>query len=124
MSFQATKTVSDVLSDVKRTFGDEASVQVTDADVIRWVNQAQVEIVSKNQILTSVATTASVANQYVYDLSALNIQSISSIHYNGVKLDYMSFQEAEEYILRNDPLHNITGVPQFWYQWADEISFY
>ena len=46
MSFTATKTVSDIATDVKRTFGDEAGVQVNDTDIARWINSAQIEIVS------------------------------------------------------------------------------
>ena len=127
MSFSVTKRVSDVATDVKRTFGDEASVQVTDSDIIRWVNQAQIEIVSKNQILTAVATIVggSVANQYAYSLAGLNIQAIKSIHYRGVKIDYLTFQESEEYITKDDPQHAATAaMPSFWYQWANELSFY
>ena len=37
--------VSDVMLRVRRTFGDEAAVQVTDDDLIRCVNYAQVEII-------------------------------------------------------------------------------
>lgn len=126
MTFQVTKKVSDVVADVKRTFGDEASVQVADSDIIRWVNQAQTEIVSKNQILTAVATVVggSVANQYAYNVSGLNIQAIKSIHFRGVKIDNLTFQESEEFISKDDPQHVAVGFPDFWYQWANEISFY
>lgn len=40
--------VSDIVTRVRRTFGDEAAVQVQDADIIRWINDAQIEIVRKN----------------------------------------------------------------------------
>lgn len=125
MSFKVTKKVSDVAADVKRTFGDEASVQVTDSDIIRWVNQAQTEIVSKNQILLASGNTPSVANQYVYSLSELNIQSIRSVHYDGAKIKSLTFQDAEEYISKDDPQHNATGIPEFWYTWGNsELMLY
>lgn len=125
MSFAVTKKVSDIAADVKRTFGDEAGVQVTDSDIIRWVNQAQAEIVSKNQILLASATTPSVANSHVYDLSELNIQAIRSIHYNGVKLANLTFQEAEETILRDDPQRAGSGTPEIWYTWGNsELQLY
>src|ERR1044072_206544 len=40
--------VQDVVTRVRRTFGDEAAVQVTDADIIRWINDGQVEVVKAN----------------------------------------------------------------------------
>ena len=125
MSFKVTKKVSDVATDVKRTFGDEASVQVTDSDIIRWVNQAQMEIVSKNQILLASGSTPSIANQYTYDLSELNIQAIRSIHYDGSKLENLTFQEAEETILKDDPKRTAVGTPEVWYTWGNsELMLY
>ena len=125
MSFKVTKKVSDVAADVKRTFGDEASVQVTDPDIIRWINQAQTEIVSKNQILLASGITPSIANQYTYDLSALNIQSIRSIHYDGTKLENLTFQEAEETVLKDDPKRTASGTPEVWYTWGNsELMLY
>ena len=43
-----TKTVQDVLLSVKRQFGDESGVQVTDSDIVRWVDDAQREISMNN----------------------------------------------------------------------------
>ncbi len=41
--------VQDIITRVRRTFGDEAAVQVTDDDVIRWINDAQIEIVKQKE---------------------------------------------------------------------------
>lgn len=124
MSFQATKKVSDVAADLKRTFGDESGVQITDPDIVRWVNEAQIEIVSKNQILVADATTPSVANQYDYDVSALNIQSIHSIHYSGTKLIGVSFNDFESRYLDNDPNRTQAGTPEVWARWGNSLSLY
>jgi hypothetical protein len=124
MSFQATRTVADIAADIKRTFGDESGVQVTDADILRWVNSAQVEIVSKNQILVADATTPSIANIYDYDVSSLNIQTIHSIHYNGSRLEGISFVDFESNILSGDPNRTSTGVPSLWAKWGNTITLY
>lgn len=42
-------TVGDVFERVKRTFGDESSAQVTEADIIRWINDAQREAIMQNE---------------------------------------------------------------------------
>jgi hypothetical protein len=63
--------VSDIITRVRRKFGDESAVQVTDADLIRWINDGQRQIVLKNETLlekTSVAD--SIVNQQEYTLPA------------------------------------------------------
>jgi hypothetical protein len=125
MGFGITYKVSDVADIVKRTFGDESGVQVTDADILRWVNAGQIEIVSNNQVLKAVGTKLSVKDQYAYSLSAdMDIQYINSIHYDGVKLAFKSFHDAELYLESEDPQRTVTGTPIFWYEWAGEISLY
>lgn len=119
-------TGTDVANAVKRTFGDEAGVQVTDADILRWINAAQEEIVSVNRILKGVGTTPLVVGTYDYSLSAtsMDIKNIQSITVGGRKLKYMSFVDAESYILAEDPDRTATGTPEFWYEWAGVINLY
>lgn len=120
----ATKTVQDVLIDVKRTFGDEASIQVSDNDILRWINQAQREILVQNRILRATGTTDVVAGQSEYLLNGLEIIAIQSIHYKGRRLEPKSFQEAEEYIISGDPGTTQTGDPALWYEWGGIINLY
>lgn len=61
--------VSDIMTRVRRKFGDESAVQVTDADIIRWINDGQRDTVLKNEILLEkTAVTSSVAGQQEYTL--------------------------------------------------------
>lgn len=54
---------------IKRQFGDESGVQVTDDDIIRWINAAQKQIVLQNESLLEVtSTTDTVTSQQAYDL--------------------------------------------------------
>lgn len=119
-----TKTVNDVLTDVKRTFGDESAVQVSDADIIRWINVAQREILITNRILRATGTTDITAGVSTYQMIALKIVSIQSIHYKGRKLQNRSFQEAEEYIQKQDPLLTVNSDPILWYEWGGTINLY
>jgi hypothetical protein len=64
---------------VKRQFGDESAVQVTDADILRWLEQGQNEIVIENEeILDERVLDDIVANQdeYPFPADALTIRSI------------------------------------------------
>lgn len=61
--------VSDIITRVQRTFGDEAGVQLTTDDIIRFINDGVREILYKNESLLQKTTTAnSVANQKNYSL--------------------------------------------------------
>jgi hypothetical protein len=119
-----TKTVQNVFSDIRRTFGDESSVQITDEDMLRWINTAQREILISNKILKTVGTTDVSANVSEYSLSDLDIVTIQSIHYNGRRLEWRSFQDAEEYIMSSDPLKTATADPSMWYEWGGIINLY
>lgn len=119
-----TRTVAEVIAEVKRTFGDESAVQITDADIIRWINSAQREILITNRILKAVGTSTINADVSEYDITGLNIVSIQSIHYRGRKLEFKSFQEAEEYIVNNDPNRLYKGEPTIWYEWGGMLNFY
>jgi hypothetical protein len=120
----ASKTVQNVATDVRRTFGDEASVQVTDADIIRWTNSAQQEINLANKVLRAAATADVTGGDSTYTLDPLKIVSIVSIHYNGAKLEARTFQDAEEYIMKNDPQKLVSSDPVLWYEWAGIINLY
>ena len=119
-----TKTVQNVFSDVRRTFGDESSVQITDDDILRWINTGQREILISNKILKAISTADVTANVSEYSLSTLSIVSIQSIHYKGTKLEWRSFQDAEEYIMSVDPQKQATGDPYMWYEWGGIINLY
>lgn len=61
--------VNDILIRVKRNFGDESGVQITDADIIRWINDGQRQIVLSNEgLLEKVTTADTVAEQQEYTL--------------------------------------------------------
>jgi len=72
-----TKTLADVKVRVKRTFGDESGVQLTDQDIVRWTNDAMRDIVTTNEgVLEAIALTDAVAGQQAYtppaDMITLN----------------------------------------------------
>ena len=119
-----TQTAGDVAKQIKRAFGDEAGIQVTDEDIYRWINMGQREILIKNPVLKASGSTDVIANQQDYDLSSLNIYRIQSLWYNGQPLPHRSFQEAEEYIVSQDPQNVVRGEPQLWYEWAGTIKLY
>lgn len=118
----ATKTLQTLLTEIKRLFGDESGVQLDDTDIVRWANEAQMEIVNTNGAIKARSTTVSVANQGAYTFAGLNIQKIASLHYDGLLLPNTPFSEAERVLMRkpDEP----AGTPEFWYEWAGEFTLW
>lgn len=121
-----TKTAEDVAASIKRQMGDEAQVVITDSDIVRWINDGQVEIITNNQNLNlSKAVTNIVAEQGEFPIQDnpvfSDIVMINSIHYKNTRLKGMSFQEAEEYMLTAS---ENTGLPSLWYAVAGVIHLW
>lgn len=109
---------------VRRTFGDEASIQITDEDILRWTNAAQREISSRNHVLKQTATADITEGINEYSIAGLPVAKIVSLRVNNRPIENRSFQQAEEYILKNDPDHTVRGIPQLWYKWGTSIFFW
>lgn len=120
--------VSDVVSRVKRTFGDEAGVQITDTDILRWINDAQEEIVIANEgLMETVAQTSIVANQMEFDQPA-DLSVLRSLKYKGYRLKYMSVAEFNEYIDGYSAADGISpygpGIPEIFTVFAGKITVF
>jgi hypothetical protein len=90
-------TGANVATEVKAQFGDTGNVQITDADVLRWINNGQRQIARDNPFNEQVFTTNLLADQSVYDLNALmasaRVHSYSAIVVAGKKLQVLPWQE-------------------------------
>lgn len=117
--------VSDVKTRVKRQFGDESSVQVTDADILRWINDAQRVIAQNNRLLEVKGTLSTIANQQDYTLPT-GILRLISIRYSTIKLQGMSLQEFDE-LITNGQIPGAaaaTGDPNYFCVFAGSISLF
>jgi hypothetical protein len=122
-SFTATHTAQEVADYVKRQFGDESGVQVTDTDIIRWINSAARDIASQKEPFKSIATAGLIANQTQYTWPA-NILQVQALRVNSKPTKRMSFQDAEQYITEQDPNGTATGDPIVWYEYGGQFFLY
>ena len=113
----ATMTVGDVVTRVQRQFGDESGVQVTNADIIRWINDCARETVSQHEnLFQNFATTVAVVNQMDYALAS-NLITIQSISYKDVgqnsfyPLRWVAPKEMSEYFAGWDGTDYPSDVP-------------
>lgn len=120
----STKTFGQLAQDIKRIFGDESGVQLDNADIQRWANSAQTEIVTSNKALKATATMPTVVGQTNYDFPSVKIQQIEALHYDNVRLENVPFAEAERYIISNDPNQTEQGTPSFWYEWDGVLTLW
>jgi hypothetical protein len=102
-----TLSVSDVFNRVKRTFGDEAAVQVTEDDIIRWINDAQREAVMQNEgLLQTVGYLSTTADTKEYTLPA----DLFTLHHVYLK----DTDTGAYYALRWLPLVQFTEYVDGW----------
>lgn len=97
-------SVTDIFNRVKRTFGDESGVQITDTDIIRWINDAQREAVMQNEgLLQTIGYISSVAGtkEYTYPVDLFVLQHVyyrESATGSYYLLKYVTLKEFSEYV--------------------------
>lgn len=117
-------SVNQILTRVTRQFGDQAGVQIDQTDIIRWINDAQREIVLQNQLLQAIATANLIPNQAAYTLPT-DMLTMRSIKCDGRKLQPLSLSDAETAIpdFDNTLTYPIDLPQQFWI-WANQLVLY
>lgn len=109
--------VSEIAVRVKRQFGDEAGAQISDADIIRWINDAQVDIAINNNLLQVTATTANTVGQQKFTLPT-DLLTLRSVRYKNKKLIGYSMEEAESLISADSTER---GVPIMYWMYANQL---
>lgn len=110
--------VSEIATRVRNQFNDDAGIQITDAHVIRWINDAQRDIALNNDLLEVKATTPVAVGTTNYGIPT-NLLTLRSLRYDGIKLKKLSLQEAEELFPPGLPMGN--GTPQWFYREAADF---
>ena len=90
--------LSEIKYQVKRQFGDNVGVQINDADITGWVNNAQREIANVNDDLLQTTASADVLQGIsTYDFPD-DLRLLKEIQYNSLIMRGMSPQAFSEYI--------------------------
>ena len=96
--------VGEIKTRVKRAFGDEAGVQLTDEDIVRFINDGVRQMVATNEgLLQKIGTASSISGQsdYTLPVDTLIVRSLSykapgELSY--FKLKYLTFNEYNNYV--------------------------
>lgn len=113
----AALTVAQIKTRVKRKFGDEAGTQISDSDIVSWINDAQKTIVSQNDsLLEKSATTDQLDGVQGYTLPidllkfrGMSYKGTADIAYNIMK--GMTVNEFNMHIDSWDQNTSQKGVP-------------
>lgn len=92
--------VQDIVTRVSRTFGDEAAVQVTNEDIIRWINDGQIEIVKNNDsALQKTSFVDLVVDQATYTLPTdlLILRSLRYKFTDMLSFSYLRYKNMQEF---------------------------
>jgi len=117
--------LGDVKLRVKRQFGDDAGVQIQDADIVRWVNDAQREIANNNDdLLQQTAQTPVAEGISAYDLP-VDCRLLRQVKYNGLHLKGMGLNDFNEYIDGLDNPQNYSqGNPLVYNVWQSQFTVF
>lgn len=115
--------VSDVVKRVQRQFGDEASVQIDDTDIMRYINDVVKEIAVQNDLMQATGTMPSVIGQTIYPFPS-DYLSMRSLYYNNMKVKPLKRTEYDEYIISSDPDETQTGTPFIYTRWGTNFFLY
>lgn len=116
-------TAQDIIDSVFRQFGDESGAQITQSDVIRWVNEAQRDVIINNrEINQAIAEFGVTAGVTIYDLPMLipDILRVHSIYFDNDLLESVSFEEAQA----KSKEETATGGPQYWFRYAGQLNLW
>lgn len=115
--------VADVISRVTRSFGDEANAQITDADIIRWINDGQNEIAQAVELLEVMATTTTSSKKVDYDLPA-NMVTLKAVYLDDTRLENYSTQEFDEYIRKWNDGASGSGDTWVYTSWGNKVTLF
>lgn len=122
--------VSDIMTRVKRQFGDESGVQLTDDDIIRYINEGQSQIVMMNEgLLEKISTSSAVINLATYSLP-VDILILRSVSYKSpddvsyYRLKGLAYQQFNEYIDGWDGTAYGTSTPLVFTQFAGNLILF
>lgn len=116
---------TDVSIRVKGQFGDTSGAQVSDDAILRWINDAQREIVNSNFLLRATKYSDVIAGQHDYAFPEDKVLAIEAVSIDGVPLNPVSIQQARDFILARDPeFERKEKTPTVWYERAGIITVY
>jgi hypothetical protein len=116
---------TDVSIRVKSQFGDTSGAQVSDDAILRWINDAQREIVNSNFLLRDTKYADIQIGVHDYSFPNDKVLLIEALYVDGKPIEGVTIQQAREFMLSRDPdFTRQEDMPVIWYERAGVITIY
>lgn len=114
--------LSEIIKRVQRQFGDDVQAQITKEDIVRWVNDACLEITTNNYTNQGILKghTPVVVGQAEYKLPP-DLLLLRSVRANGIKLTHTTYDQLTEL---NDFSELATGAPTCYWVYDNKLHVY
>jgi hypothetical protein len=114
--------VGDIIVRVQRQFGDDIQAQITEEDIVRWINDACLEIASNNAVTQGyfLGTTPVTAGVSEYELPA-DLLTLRSIRLENKKLIASTYEQMTEIDVN---LEKVIGKPTHYWVFGGKINLY
>jgi hypothetical protein len=113
---------SQIKNRVKRQFGDQSGAQIVDADIVDWINEAQREIYTKNNLGMKKGTVPTVIGTSEYAFPN-DLMRLFDVKYDGTVIEGITQQDIDNVFPQYDQL-TIRGAPTHYWTYADKITLY
>lgn len=111
----------DIVTRVQRQFGDESGAQITRADIVRWANDGQIDIVRQTEVLQEHRETNVLTEEGSYALPE-NFMLMSRVTFDNNVLVERKLRDLD---LGNRAIDTVSsGTPTAYYQWGRNIYLY
>lgn len=113
--------LGDIIVAVKRQFGDESGAQITNSDIIRWANDAQVDIARRTETLVSHRETEGIPSDGSY-LLPTDFMFMKRVTFNNYVLHYRSLDDLDQ---RGQSVETAaSGEPNSYYLTSSTLHLY
>lgn len=113
--------LQDIITRTQRSFGDDSGAQITVADITRWANDAQLDIVRKTECLESHRETNAIASDGSYTLPP-DLMFLKRVTFNGTRLQQTSTQALDGQTSGLDLASSAT--PTQFYLWGNVLKLF
>jgi hypothetical protein len=103
---------------VRRSFGDDGQIFITDQDIIDWINDAQMQIARESPNLTAEITTA--ANTFPYTMPT-DLITMMRVLYDIFPVPYTDVEDLDA---KAANLRDVKGVPAMYYIVGGKLKLY
>lgn len=111
---------------VRTKFGDTSGAELTDTDLLSWINDGLTEIARRTQQPQATATGATVAGTSSYSIATLaaDMLRLRSVMLDGTVLSGLSIEEADALLGDREQAGQGRGTPRYFWVFADQINLW